>query len=74
MFEQRDMVDLFIKEDAAIFVKNELELANKIIFYHDNKDKRDAIGDKVKKIVLKNGGALSSLMRRLDLLLRDEAN
>ncbi|MDA9108788.1 lipid IV(A) 3-deoxy-D-manno-octulosonic acid transferase [Woeseiaceae bacterium] len=74
MFEQRDMVDLFIKEDAAIFVKNELELASKIIFYHENKNKRDAIGDNVKKIVLKNGGALNSLMRRLDLLLTDEAN
>ena len=48
------------------------ELAKKIIFYHGNKDKRAAIGNKAKNIVLTNGGALDSLMKRLDLILKEE--
>jgi 3-deoxy-D-manno-octulosonic-acid transferase len=72
MFDQQDMANLFMIEDAAIIVKNAAELAKKIIFYHDNKDKRVAIGNKAKNIVLTNGGALDSLMKRLDLILKDE--
>jgi 3-deoxy-D-manno-octulosonic-acid transferase len=72
MFDQQDMANLFMIEDAAIIVKNAAELAKKIIFYNDNKDKRVAIGNKAKNIVLTNGGALDSLMKRLDLILKDE--
>jgi 3-deoxy-D-manno-octulosonic-acid transferase len=72
MFDQQDMANLFMIEDAAIIVKNAAELAKKIIFYHGNKDKRAAIGNKAKNIVLANGGALDSLMKRLDLILKEE--
>jgi 3-deoxy-D-manno-octulosonic-acid transferase len=72
MFDQQDMANLFMIEDAAIIVKNAAELAKKIIFYHGNKDKRAAIGNKAKNIVLTNGGALDSLMKRLDLILKEE--
>ena len=72
MFDQKEMTDLLIKEGAAIIVKNESDLAEKIVFYHLNEEKCEIIGKKAQNIVLKNKGALTSLMERLDLLLSDE--
>jgi len=72
MFDQKEMTDLLMNASAASFVRNESELAERVIFYHKNKEECEVIGKKAQNIVLKNRGALASLMERLDLLLNDE--
>ena len=58
MFNFSDVADEFLKNDAAVLVRNRDELEINIRRLLSDKDRRAKLGDNAKRVVLNNQGAL----------------
>ena len=66
----RDVVELFLKDDAIVQVSNSDELTNEISNRLKNYEQLERIGIRAKKVVEKSQGATVKTLKEIELLLK----
>ncbi len=72
-FNQKEMTDLLARANALRIVNNANSLSSDIIFFLKNAEESKNAGQRGKLIVESNKGAIKSLMKRLGIIIGEEA-
>jgi 3-deoxy-D-manno-octulosonic-acid transferase len=72
-FNQKEMTDRLAQANALRIAHNSNSLSSDVIFFLRNPDESKSVGERGKLIIEKNKGAIKNLMKRLNIIIGEEA-